>query len=178
MTHGAAVLHVEPLPQADGVVNVPASGHLGTRHVLITNTADIVVFLQIVPCRVFEAVNFSHGRSSLAECTPTILCLAPDVEIGVDKHHDSSDSATTLKHQDPTTIEEEEDSKAELNGVPKSTNIVDAVIKRLPKTVLTMSVPHEEAINGDSDEDLDDNLDTKGGDSKKPSAQDKVVQSR
>ena len=111
------------------MVDMPAPSHLSTGHVLIADAADIVVFLQLLPRRVLQAVDLRHGRPALAERAPPVLRLAPDVEVGVDEHHDGPDGATTLKEQDPTTVEEEEDGKAELNSVAKSSNVVHAVVK-------------------------------------------------
>ena len=43
--------------------------------------------------------------------------LTPDVEVGVYEHHAGSDSSSALEYQDPATVEEEEDSKEELDSV-------------------------------------------------------------
>ena len=116
------------------MIDMPAPGHLGASHVLVTDAADIVVLLQLIPRRVLQAVDLCHSRPSLAERAPPIFCLTPDVEVGVDEHHDSPDGATTLEEQDPATIEEEEDGKAELDGVAKSSDVVNTVVKRLPES--------------------------------------------
>ena len=79
------------------MVDMPAPGHLGTSHVLIAYTANIVVFLQLIPRRILQAVDLRHGRPALAERAPAVLGLAPDVEVGVDEHHDGPDGAPTLE---------------------------------------------------------------------------------
>ena len=122
-------LHVEPLAETDSMVDMPAPCHLGTSHVLVTDAADIVVLLQLIPRRVLQAVDLCHGRPALAERAPPVFCLAPDVEVGVDEHHDGPDGAATLEEQDPAAVEEEEDGKAELDGVAKSSDVVNTVVK-------------------------------------------------
>ena len=111
------------------MVDVPASCHLRAGHVLVADAADIIVLLQLVACRILQAVDLRHCRPSLAERAPPVFCLAPDVEVGVDEHHDGPDGAATLEEQDPATVEEEEDGKAELDGVAKSSDVVNTVVK-------------------------------------------------
>ena len=55
----------------------------------------------------------------------------------MNQHHAGSDGATTLKQQDPATIEEEKDSKAELYNVTHSSDVVHPVIKTFPQTILS-----------------------------------------
>ena len=111
------------------MVDVPASGHLGTCHVLVTDAADIVVLLQLLLGRVLQAVDLRHRRPPLAERAPAVLRLAPDVEVGVDQHHDGSDGAATFKEQNPAAVEKEEDRKTEFDRVAKGSDVVHAVIK-------------------------------------------------
>ena len=108
---------------------MPAPGHLGASHVLVTDAADIVVLLQLIPRRILQAVDLRHGRPALAEGAPAVLGLAPDVEVGVDEHHDGPDGAAALKEEDPTTVEEEEDGKAKFDSVAKSSYVVHTVVK-------------------------------------------------
>ena len=100
--------------------HVSALGHLGHRHLLVADGADVVVSLDLLRTGVLQAVDFPHGRPPLHKCRPAVLCLAPDVEVGVDEHHAGSDGSPTLKYQDPTAVEEEEDSKEELDRVTES----------------------------------------------------------
>ena len=86
---------------------------------LITDAAHIVVFLQVLPRGVLQTVYLGHGRPSLTESAPATPRLAPDVEVGVDEHHDGPDGATALEDKDPATVEEEEYSKAELHSIPE-----------------------------------------------------------
>jgi hypothetical protein len=65
-----------------------------------------------------------------------LLCLAPDVEVGVYEHHDSPDGAARLEEQDPRAVKEEEHGEAELHAVPKRADVVDPVVQRLPQPVL------------------------------------------
>jgi hypothetical protein len=65
-----------------------------------------------------------------------LLCLAPNVEVGMDKHHDGADGAARLEEQDPRAVEEEEHGEAELHAVPKRADVVDPVVQRLPQPVL------------------------------------------
>jgi hypothetical protein len=65
-----------------------------------------------------------------------LLCLAPDVEVGVDEHHDGADGAAGLEEQDPRAIEEEEHGEAELHAVPERADVVDPVVQRFPQPVL------------------------------------------
>ena len=111
------------------MVDMPAPGHLGTGHVLVADAANIVVLLQLIARRVLQAVDLCHSRSTLAERAPPILGLAPDVEVGVDEHHDGPDGAAAFKEEDPATVEEEEDGKAKFNSVAKSSYVVHAVVK-------------------------------------------------
>ena len=102
------------------MVDVPAPRHLCAGHVLVADAADIIVLLQLVASRILQAVDLRHCRPSLAERAPAVLGLTPDVEVGVDEHHAGSDGSPTLKYQDPTAVEEEEDSKEELDRVTES----------------------------------------------------------
>ena len=108
---------------------MPAPSNLGTSHVLVADAAHIIVLLQLLPCRVLQAVDLCHRRPPFAERAPPVLGLTPDVEVGVDEHHDGPDGATTLKEQDPATVEEEEDGKAKFNSVAKSSDVVNTVVK-------------------------------------------------
>ncbi len=65
-----------------------------------------------------------------------LLCLAPDVEVGVYEHHDGADGAARLEEQDPRAVEEEEHGEAELHAVPEGADVVDPVVQRLPQPVL------------------------------------------
>ena len=111
------------------MVDVPASCHLRAGHVLVANAADIIVLLQLVACRILQAVDLRHCRPSLAERAPAVLGLTPDVEVGVDEHHAGSDGAAALKKQDPASVEEKEDSEAELDSVPRAPDVVHPVIQ-------------------------------------------------
>ena len=62
--------------------------------------------------------------------------LTPNVKICMNQHHTGSDCPTTLKQQNPATIEEEKDSKTELNNVSHSSYVVHPVIKTLPQSIL------------------------------------------
>ena len=108
---------------------MPAPGHLGASHVLVTDAADIVVLLQLIPRRVLQAVDLCYGRPSLAERAPPVLGLTPDVEVGVDEHHDGSDGASAFKEENPASVEEEEDGKAKLDSVAKCSDVIHTIIK-------------------------------------------------
>ena len=111
------------------MVDMPAPSHFSTCHVLIAYAADIVVLLQLIPRRILQAVDLRHRRPPLAERAPAVLRLAPDVEVGVDQHHDGSDGAATFKEQNPAAVEKEEDRKTEFDRVAKGSDVVHAVIK-------------------------------------------------
>ena len=111
------------------MVDVPAPRHLRAGHVLVADAADIIVLLQLVACRILQAVDLRHCRPSLAERAPAVLGLTPDVEVGVDEHHDGSDGAATFKEQNPAAVEKEEDRKTEFDRVAKGSDVVHAVIK-------------------------------------------------
>ena len=80
------------------MVDMPAPGHLGTGHVLVADAANVVVLFQLIARCVLQAVDLCHSRSTLAERAPPILGLAPDVEVGVDEHHDGPDGAAAPCH--------------------------------------------------------------------------------
>ena len=111
------------------MVDVPAPRHLRAGHVLVADAADIIVLLQLIACRILQAVDLRHCRPSLAERAPAVLGLTPDVEVGVDEHHDGSDGASALKEENPASVEEEEDGKAKLDSVAKSSDVIHTVIK-------------------------------------------------
>ena len=52
-------------------------------------------------------------------------------------------------------------------------HLAEAVVTNLP--VLAVRVPHEQAVDDDSDQDLDNHLDTEGGHSQKPCPHVKMV---
>ena len=97
--------------------HVATLGHLGHHHLLVADCADVVVPLDLFLTGVGQAVDFPHRRSPLHESRPAVLRLAPDVEVGVDEHHARTDGSSTLKYQDPPTVEEEEDSKEKFDRV-------------------------------------------------------------
>jgi hypothetical protein len=70
-----------------------------------------------------------------------LLCLAPDVEVGVYEHHDGPDGAARLEEQDPRAVEEEKHGEAELNAVPERADVVDPVVQRFPQPVLHIVDP-------------------------------------
>ena len=146
MTHGTVVLkikpseslvtkvssvylHIQPFPQTDGVEHVSAAGHLGRAHLLITDGAHVVVLFNLLLGRVKQTVDLGHGAPALVEGGPAVPGLAPDVEVGVDEHHAGSDGAAALKKQDPASVEEKEDSEAELDSVPRAPDVVHPVIQ-------------------------------------------------
>ena len=154
---------------------MPALSHLRHRHLLIADGTDIIVLFYLLLGRVLQTVDFPHSRPPLDKGRPALLCLTPDVEVGVDEHHAGSDSTTALEYQNPATVKEEKDSKEELDQVAKSPDIVDPVVQALPQPVLTVGVPHEEAVDEERDEDLDDDLHTEGGHGEYPGADSEVV---
>ena len=109
--------------------HVATLGHLGHHHLLVADCADVVVPLDLLLTGVGQAVDFPHRRSPLHESRPAVLRLAPDVEVGVDQHHDGSDGAATFKEQYPAAVEKEEDRKTEFDRVAKGSDVVHAVIK-------------------------------------------------
>lgn len=122
-------LHIQPFPQTDGVEHVSAAGHLGRAHLLITDGAHVVVLFNLLLGRVKQTVDLGHGAPALVEGGPAVPSLAPDVEVGVDQHHDGSDGAATFKEQNPAAVEKEEDRKTEFDRVAKGSDVVHAVIK-------------------------------------------------
>ena len=91
------------------------------------------MLLQLVASSVLQTVDLGHGGPPLAEGAPAALGLAPDVEVGVDEHHDGPDRAAALEDQDPAAVEEEEDCEAELDGVAERPDVVDTVVEGLPE---------------------------------------------
>ena len=138
--------------------HVLALGDLRHAHFLITDGADVVVCVNLLLRGVPETVDLAHCCPSLYKSRPAVLCLTPDVEVGVDEHHAGSDGAAALKKQDPASVEEKEDSEAELDSVPRAPDVVHPVIQTLPEPVLAVRVPHEQAIDDHSHQDLDNNL--------------------
>ena len=104
---------------------MPALSHLRHRHLLIADGTDIIVLFYLLLGRVLQTVDFPHSRPPLDKGRPALLCLTPDVEISMDEHHAGSDGSTTLEYQDPAAIEEEEDSKEELNSVTDSPEMIE-----------------------------------------------------
>ena len=88
--------------------------------------------LDFLRCCIRQTVDLGNGCPPLAEGGPTILGLAPDVEVGVDKHHDGTDGPSTLEQKNPATVEEEKHSKTELDSVAKRSYVINPVVKRLP----------------------------------------------
>ena len=111
------------------MVDVSAPCDLGAGHVLVADAAHVCVLQQLLARGVLQAVDLRHRRPPLAERAPAVLRLAPDVEVGVDQHHDGSDGAATFKEQNPAAVEKEEDRKTEFDRVAKGSDVVHAVIK-------------------------------------------------
>ena len=155
--------------------HVLALGDLRHAHFLITDGADVVVCVNLLLRGVPETVDLAHCCPSLYKSRPAVLCLTPDVEISVDEHHAGSDSTTALKYQNPASVKEEKDSKEELDQVAESPDIVNPVVQTLPQPVLTVGVPHEEAVDEECDEDLNDDLHTEGGHGEYPGADVEVL---
>ena len=109
----------------------------------------------------------------------------------MNEHHHSTNCSAGLEQENPTTIEEKKHRETKLDGVSKGLDVVDPVVQRLPDTVLKYNiwcngvlaelkniqlvylvegVPHEEHIDEDGDEHLDNHLDTEGGDGEEPGA--------
>ena len=99
---------------------MPALSHLRHRHLLIADGAHVVVSLDLLLTSVLQAVDLPNGRPPLHKGRPAVLGLTPDVEVGVNEHHAGSDGSPALEYQDPTAVEEEEDSKEELDRVTDS----------------------------------------------------------
>ncbi len=118
---------------------------------LVANSADVVVPLELLLRCVWQAVDFGGGSSAVHEGLPTGFGLQPTgreqgsikrikravksgdgspyVTISVDQHHDGPDGAPGLEDEDPTPVEEEEHSEAELHGAARRLHVVDGVIK-------------------------------------------------
>lgn len=113
MTERASVLHVQPLSQTYAVEIVIASRNFRRCHFLhkrkrtklarigvdqrvsvlsylIANGADIVELLQLLRTRFRQRWDLVHGRSSFHENGPAGSCLAPNIEVRVDAHHECS----------------------------------------------------------------------------------------
>ena len=69
-------------------------------------------------------------------CCQVLLCLAPDVEVGMNQHHHGAYSSAALKQEDPAPVKEKEHGEAELHRVPKGADVVDPVVQALPHAVL------------------------------------------
>ena len=69
-------------------------------------------------------------------CWQVLLCLAPDVEVGMNQHHHGAYSSAALKQEDPAPVKEKEHGEAELHRVPKGADVVDPVVQALPHAVL------------------------------------------
>jgi hypothetical protein len=152
------VLHVQPLPQTDPVEEVLAPGDLRRPHLLITNGTDVIQASQLLLVRLRQALDLVDRRPPLHEHRPTGLGVAPDVEVGVDAHHHSSDGAAAFEEQNPGAVEEEEDAEAELDGVAESSDVVDVVVELLPEG-FAPGVEQKQRIYGQRDEHLHYDLD-------------------
>ena len=104
--------------------HVSALRDLGRAHLLIADGTNVIVSLYLLLGGVLQTVDLADGRPPLHEGGPSVPRLAPDVEVSVNQHHDGPDSAATLEYQDPAAIEEEEDSKEELNSVTDSPEMI------------------------------------------------------
>ena len=117
MTKRTSVLHIQPFSQAHTMKKVFAPSDLSLKHVLITNSTDVIMLSQSFLTGKRQRIDFSGCRTSFDESFPTHFGFAPDIEIGVNDHHGSSDGSTTFKEQDPTTVKKQEDGKAEFHGI-------------------------------------------------------------
>ena len=111
--------------------HVLALGDLRHAHLLIADGTDIIVLLDLLLGRVLQTVDLPHSGPPLDKGRPALLCLTPDVEVSMDEHHAGSDGSAALEYQDPTTIEEEEDSEEELDSVTEGPGYNEKLLKIL-----------------------------------------------
>lgn len=118
MTQRTAVLYIEPLAQANSMEEVTASRYLSRIHFLkiskcvrlyyyilkekdyhnwwahlITDGAYIIKGLQLSRSRFRQCWYLVDRRAPLHEHRPASACLAPDIEVGMNAHHDRPDGA-------------------------------------------------------------------------------------
>lgn len=167
MAQRTPVLHVEPLPQADAVEEVLATCYFRGPHLLVTNRTHIVQSLQLFLLRLRQALDFIDGSPPLHENHPAGPGLAPDVEVGVDAHHDGSDGTAALENQDPHAVEEQEDAEAELDGVAEGSDVINVIVELLPKGLLAC-VEQEEGIDRKGHSYFYDDFDAESADGQKP----------
>lgn len=146
---------------------MPTPGDLSRAHLLVADGADVVVRGQLLVSGVRQAVYLVDGRPSFHEDRPAGFGVAPNIEVGVDAHHDRPDGTSALEQQDPGPVEEEEDPEAELDGVAEGPDVVDVVVQLLPEG-LPSSVQEKQGVDGQGDEHLDDDLDAERADGQQP----------
>ena len=106
MTEWTPVLHVEPLAQADTVEEMIAFRHFRCFHFLVANGADVGELTQLLLVGLRQGIDLVDGVLSLHEYTPAGLGLAPQIEVGVDAHHEGAYGAARLEHQNPKAVAE------------------------------------------------------------------------
>ena len=114
-----------------------------------------------------KGINLVDSKPSTHELLPSLLGLHPDVEVGMDAHHEGTDGPTGLEQQDPGSVEEEEYTKDELDTGSERFNVVHVVIQRFPHRG-PVRVHHEQGINEQANDNLDHDLDTEGGHGQQP----------
>ena len=148
---------------------VSALGDASSLEVLVANGAYVAVSLQLLLGGFIQGSDARDGSSAVNEHPPAIFGLAPDVEVCMDAHHQGPDGTPRLKEHDPGPIAKQKDAKQELNGVAQGLDIVDIIVQLFPE-VLLVSVHHEEGVDSESDEHLDDDLHAEGGHGQEPGA--------
>lgn len=113
---------------------------------LVTDGTHVVQPLQLLLVGLRQTLNLMHGRAPFHKHRPASTCVTPYVKVSMDAHHDRTDGAATLKHQYPGAVEEQEDAKAELDRVPKRTDVVNVVIQTLPEG-LAPRIQQEERVD-------------------------------
>lgn len=129
VAHGARVLDVEPLPQAQCVEVVVARRDASRAHeLLVADGAHVLDVPQLITAQLRQRVDLLDGGAAVDEGLPAVLGLQVDVEVGVQAHHAGADLAARLEHHGVGAVPEHDDAEQELNDVASGAHIIDVVV--------------------------------------------------
>lgn len=99
MTKRACLLDIKPFLQTASVEEMTAWSDHSTGHVLVADSADVIVLLQLCVARCGEAFDLVYSVSPEQEALPAKLGSEPDVVVRVDQDDGAAHNTPLPEHR-------------------------------------------------------------------------------
>lgn len=98
MTEGARLLDIKPFLQTASVEEMTARSNHGTVHVLVADSTDVIVLLQLCGACCGKAFDLVYSISPEQEALPAQLGSEPHVVVGMDQDDGAAHHTPLPKH--------------------------------------------------------------------------------